>query len=172
MVLLDENRAPVWDQVVAEPPKPSRDLRPDASRPVEFSLAVADLEAPGFEASLVLGNPDPSKKGWSPGRRRDRPAHLTLVPRQPFQVGPGSNLVVTLEPRAAKEPAGPIAFWAQAALLLFLAPVIHAVHFYLVHRLLHWRPLYRRVHHIHHVAKAKTIEDGGMRLRPPSRHTY
>ncbi|MBM3851121.1 MAG: DUF1553 domain-containing protein [Verrucomicrobia bacterium] len=110
VVLLDENRAPVWDQVVAEPPKPSRDLRPDASRPVEFSLAVADLEAPGFEASVVLGNPDPSKKGWSPGPRQDRPAHLTLVPRQPFQVGPGSNLVVTLEPLAAKEGASPIAF--------------------------------------------------------------
>jgi len=110
VVLLDENRAPVWDQVVAEPPKPSRDLRPDASRPVEFSLAVADIESPGSEAGLVLNNPEPSKKGWSPGRRRDRPAHLTLVPKQPFQLGPGSNLVVTLEAPALKEPANALAF--------------------------------------------------------------
>ncbi len=110
VVLLDENRAPVWDQVVAEPPKPSRDLRPDASRPVEFSLAVADIESPRSEAGLVLNNPEPSKKGWSPGRRRDRPAHLTLVPKQPFQLGPGSNLVVTLEAPALKEPANALAF--------------------------------------------------------------
>lgn len=67
--------------------------------------------------------------------------------------------------------AGPIAFWAQAALLLFLAPVIHAVHFYLVHRLLHWRPLYRRVHHIHHL----NVEVGpwsGLAMHPVEQILY
>ena len=103
VVLLDENRAPVWDQVVAEPPKPSRDLSPDASRPVEFSLAVADVESPGSEASLVLNNPEPTKKGWAVAARPDQRRHLTLVPKHPFQVGPGSNLVVTLEHFSRKE---------------------------------------------------------------------
>lgn len=46
--------------------------------------------------------------------------------------------------------AGSQTFWIWFAILLFIAPVIHALHFYLFHRLLHWRPLYRSVHRIHH----------------------
>lgn len=43
-----------------------------------------------------------------------------------------------------------MAFWGWFVTLLLLAPAIHAIHFYLIHRLLHWRPLYRTVHRIHH----------------------
>lgn len=46
---------------------------------------------------------------------------------------------------------GTAAFWGWFAALLLLAPVIHSVHFYLIHRLLHWRPLYRTVHRVHHL---------------------
>ena len=35
-------------------------------------------------------------------------------------------------------------------LLFFLVPVIHEVGFYVVHRLLHWPPLYRIAHAVHH----------------------
>lgn len=45
---------------------------------------------------------------------------------------------------------GSAAFWSWFVALLLLAPAIHALHFYLIHRLLHWRPLYRAVHRIHH----------------------
>ena len=41
-------------------------------------------------------------------------------------------------------------FWIWFAVLLLIMPVIHSTHFYLTHRLLHWRPLYRTVHRIHH----------------------
>lgn len=43
-----------------------------------------------------------------------------------------------------------IVFWIWFALLLLIAPVIHALHFYFSHRILHWPPLYRSVHRIHH----------------------
>ncbi len=36
------------------------------------------------------------------------------------------------------------------AALVFLAPVIHEVHFFCIHRAIHWGPLYRWVHSIHH----------------------
>ncbi|MBV1703648.1 MAG: sterol desaturase family protein [Hyphomicrobiales bacterium] len=36
-----------------------------------------------------------------------------------------------------------------AALALFM-PVLHETHFYLVHRAIHWPPLYARVHRVHH----------------------
>ncbi len=35
-------------------------------------------------------------------------------------------------------------------LLFCLIPMIRDVHFYLVHRLIHWGPLYRWVHYLHH----------------------
>lgn len=46
--------------------------------------------------------------------------------------------------------ANTFAFWSWFVVLLLLAPGIHAVHFYLIHRMLHWRPLYRSVHRVHH----------------------
>lgn len=34
--------------------------------------------------------------------------------------------------------------------LLLLVPIIHDVHFYWIHRLIHWKPLYESVHKLHH----------------------
>ncbi|MCW5706873.1 sterol desaturase family protein [Shinella sp.] len=34
--------------------------------------------------------------------------------------------------------------------LMLLIPLIHDLHFYLVHRVLHWGPLYKAVHSLHH----------------------
>jgi sterol desaturase/sphingolipid hydroxylase (fatty acid hydroxylase superfamily) len=45
----------------------------------------------------------------------------------------------------------PTWFWAWFAILIFIAPVIHAVHFYCVHRLLHTKLLYRKFHCVHHL---------------------
>jgi sterol desaturase/sphingolipid hydroxylase (fatty acid hydroxylase superfamily) len=36
------------------------------------------------------------------------------------------------------------------AALALLVPVYHETHFFLIHRLIHWAPLYRRVHSVHH----------------------
>lgn len=36
------------------------------------------------------------------------------------------------------------------ALLMLAIPLIREMHFYLVHRLIHWPPLYRTVHSLHH----------------------
>lgn len=46
--------------------------------------------------------------------------------------------------------ANPFAFWTWFVVLLLIAPIVHSVHFYFIHRLLHWRPLYNSVHRIHH----------------------
>lgn len=35
-------------------------------------------------------------------------------------------------------------------LLIFLLPAWETLHFFLIHRLIHWPPLYRRVHALHH----------------------
>ena len=36
------------------------------------------------------------------------------------------------------------------AALVLVAPMIHEVHFFFIHRLIHWPPLYRWVHSVHH----------------------
>jgi sterol desaturase/sphingolipid hydroxylase (fatty acid hydroxylase superfamily) len=36
------------------------------------------------------------------------------------------------------------------AALVFIAPAIHEVHFFFIHRAIHWPPLYRWIHSIHH----------------------
>ena len=36
------------------------------------------------------------------------------------------------------------------ALLVLLVPAIHEIHFFCIHRLSHWGPLYRHVHSVHH----------------------
>jgi sterol desaturase/sphingolipid hydroxylase (fatty acid hydroxylase superfamily) len=57
------------------------------------------------------------------------------------------------------------------AFLLFAAPVIHAVHFYFAHRLLHWKPLYKSVHSVHHL----NVEVGpwsGLAMHPVEQLLY
>lgn len=39
-------------------------------------------------------------------------------------------------------------FWL--AFLILVAPAIHEVHFFCIHRAIHWGPLYRWVHSVHH----------------------
>jgi sterol desaturase/sphingolipid hydroxylase (fatty acid hydroxylase superfamily) len=56
-------------------------------------------------------------------------------------------------------------------LLMFLVPVFRELHFYLSHRLIHWPPLYRTVHRIHH----KNVNPGpwsGMAMHPVEHLIY
>ncbi len=46
--------------------------------------------------------------------------------------------------------SNPLAFWGWFVLLVFLAPFVHAAHFYFGHRLLHVPFLYRHFHSLHH----------------------
>ncbi len=39
---------------------------------------------------------------------------------------------------------------AWLVVLILLVPIWETVHFFLIHRLIHWPPLYRRVHSLHH----------------------
>jgi len=61
----------------------------------------------------------------------------------------------------------PVAF---VAWLLFL-PILQSSHFYFVHRLLHWPPLYKKVHRLHH----RNINIGpwsGMAMHPVEQVLY
>lgn len=40
--------------------------------------------------------------------------------------------------------------WLYILVVVILLDYLHDTWFYLTHRLLHWKPLYRHVHYIHH----------------------
>jgi sterol desaturase/sphingolipid hydroxylase (fatty acid hydroxylase superfamily) len=55
--------------------------------------------------------------------------------------------------------------------VLLLIPVFREAHFYLIHRLIHWPPLYRTVHHLHH----KNVNPGpwsGLAMHPVEHVLY
>lgn len=67
--------------------------------------------------------------------------------------------------------AGPGLFWAWFGILVLLTPVIHSVHFYFTHRLLHVRPLYRAIHALHH----RNVDIGpwsGLAMHPVEHAVY
>lgn len=97
LILLDAQRKPVWEQTVAAAPTPSAELRPDGSRPIPFSQAVADFSQKDFDASQILNNGDVKNRGWAIAPRHHEAHALTLVAQEPTVLSPGSNLVIRLE---------------------------------------------------------------------------
>ena len=69
----------------------------------------------------------------------------------------------------------PTLLWPQQVgwliLLIFLVPIWETLYFYLIHRLIHWPPLYRHVHYLHH----RNINIGpwsGMSMHPVEHIIY
>lgn len=80
-----------------------------------------------------------------------------------------------------------LTFWAQAngfvpvvrwqshpmycALWMLFVPIFHDLHFYAIHRFIHWRPFYRAVHYLHH----KNVNPGpwsGLAMHPLEHMLY
>ncbi len=97
VVLLDEARKPVWTQAVAPAPNPSVDLAASNVRSVTFAAAFADYSQSGFDATNVVDNKKPADRGWAVAGQTGRAHALTLVPKEPVPVEPGSTLTVTIE---------------------------------------------------------------------------
>ncbi len=69
------------------------------------------------------------------------------------------------------EMSSPVLFWGWFVALLVLAPVVHALHFYFGHRLLHAKWLYKPVHAVHH----RNVEVGpwsGLAMHPVEHLIY
>ncbi len=69
----------------------------------------------------------------------------------------------------------PYVTWAEhpvyCAVLMLLIPMWRELHFYLVHRMIHWPPLYRSVHSLHH----KNVNPGpwsGLAMHPVEHLLY
>ena len=98
VLLLDEHRQTVWESTETAAPEPQVVLHPNETvRQILFQAAAADYSEDGFDAGLVVNNPDPAVRGWAVAPRLGEPHWLHLVPAAPVIVGPGSKLVLRLE---------------------------------------------------------------------------
>ena len=69
------------------------------------------------------------------------------------------------------EVSDPTSFWIWFGVLLAMGPIIHSVHFYFAHRLLHTKILYKRYHSLHH----KNVQVGpwsGLSMHPVEHILY
>jgi len=96
--LLDDARKVVWQQTVAEPPSPKRELSPGGKQAVALSSALADLSQDGFPAPGLVST---NGKGWSVGANQKAPHAAVLVAAAPVAVAP-ARLTFRLE-HAGKE---------------------------------------------------------------------
>jgi len=53
--------------------------------------------------------------------------------------------------------------WPWIVLLIFLVPIWETFYFFCIHKLIHWPPLYKTVHHLHH---RNTIPWSGFSMHP------
>ena len=92
--LLDAARKPVWEQVVAEPPKPSVALGPAAGVAVALRHASADAEQDDFGAAKALDGD--AKTGWAFGDGIGKPHTAVFELAEPLAVGADTALIFTL----------------------------------------------------------------------------
>ncbi len=96
IVVLDENREAVWQQMVAKAPQTQLSISPDGSREIRFATAHADFEQNGFPASAVLDGKT-GEGGWAVAPRIGQNHQLTLMTLHSINVPPGTKLIVQLE---------------------------------------------------------------------------
>jgi hypothetical protein len=95
--VLDEARKTVWQDDIAEVPRPSRELSLGGPQSVRFTKAIADFNQPDFDASQVLNNTDPQNKGWAVGGKQGQPHQLILITDAAVEASLGSKLTLTIE---------------------------------------------------------------------------
>jgi hypothetical protein len=100
--LLNEQREPVWEQVLAEAPQSSADLSLSGVRAIPFALALSDYAQPDFEPAKVLDG-DSEKTGWAVGGAVGQSHSLTLIASAPVEYSAGSELSIVIEQRSSFE---------------------------------------------------------------------
>jgi hypothetical protein len=65
IAVLDDAHKVVWQQEVAEPPSPMRDLSPSGVQTLKLTQALADFSQKGFAVAGALSQPDMTKSGWA-----------------------------------------------------------------------------------------------------------
>ncbi|MCX6955291.1 MAG: DUF1553 domain-containing protein [Verrucomicrobia bacterium] len=103
IVLLDEQRAVVWETTVAKAPAMSAEFSTSGAKTMRFTAAIADFTQEGFAAESVLNVRAGRAKGWAVGPQLGRDHTLVLVPDAPVTLPAGARLTVTVEQLSKKK---------------------------------------------------------------------
>ncbi len=93
--LLDAQRRPVYEHVLATAPDVSLSLKTQPRRPIEFTAAYADYAQDQFPAANTIDSD--ASSGWAVGGAIAQSHLLTLVPNAPFEMSPTDILEVQIE---------------------------------------------------------------------------
>ncbi len=108
LVVLDEQRKPVWEKAGNPSPPRSVELAVSGEREIRFAAVVPDFTQTGFDAGSVIHDDAPAKgltRGWAVGGATDQAHTLTLVAAEPTAMAAGSRLFITLEHQSATPKA-------------------------------------------------------------------
>jgi sterol desaturase/sphingolipid hydroxylase (fatty acid hydroxylase superfamily) len=115
---------------------------------VELAYYVKRKQGARFKFNAKFPADNPSDVFWFKSQNVDNALRTYLISI------PLWTLVEVLMLWAFANGYAPWVSWSQhplyLAALVLLAPAIHEVHFFFIHRAIHWGPLYRWVHSIHH----------------------
>ncbi len=97
VLILDDDHKPVWQQDVAEPPRPKRELSPSGVQTVALGQAFADFSQDKFPVTAALTQPDVTKSGWAVGPEMKSPHSAVFVTAAPLNVPTPAVLTFRLE---------------------------------------------------------------------------
>jgi hypothetical protein len=97
VLVLDDARKVVWQQEVAEPPSPKRELAPSGRHAVALKQALADFSQIGFPVDRALLQPDVTHSGWAVTPRQKLPHSAVFISAAP--AGAASAFTFRLEQR-------------------------------------------------------------------------
>ncbi|TVP98312.1 MAG: DUF1553 domain-containing protein [Planctomycetaceae bacterium] len=95
VAILGEDRQTLWEQTVAEPPRPSVELVPSGPRPLRIVRAFAAHHQSGFEPAGLL-DPAPAT-GWAVGGATGQSHALVLMTDGPVAIPVGSRINLTID---------------------------------------------------------------------------
>ena len=94
--LLSEARDVIWKESPKGVPAPNTAFAPGGPAPIDFEVAVATHEQPGFPAKAALAPMSDPKTGWAIAGGTGKRQELTLIRTTPMKIA-GGKLVVKLE---------------------------------------------------------------------------
>ncbi len=86
--VLDDDRKPVWQQTVAEPPAPKRELSPTGKQAVALAQALADHSQDKFPVASTIAQGGKTKDGWAIGPQMKSTHAAVFVASAPAGNGP------------------------------------------------------------------------------------
>ena len=97
IVVLNENREPLWQKAVKKPPSPNAEFALDDTRSIHLGEAYADFSGKDFEPKDVLSEKPDKKKGWSTGAADGKTHALMLLPEKIIEAAPGAKVRITID---------------------------------------------------------------------------